>query len=705
MAFSNTPIDVAGAIQESLSTSVSVSGVETPAGSVAVLIASTDGGGAPDTWTASISDDTGGGWNIAGYANAANASPTRSVVAWKQFSTGDTSNTITVGFGAAREWRSLCVAVFSADGVVSQVDYGATNQATLGNGKKDQDINGPSVDANAGDLVVSLIDTYRHCTLTALTGYAVQAVDSPSPQTLAGIASRVAASSGSYGTGFHYLSNVSSQHGYALHGLVLHVDAGVSASLSAAETTVSSLDPLIAAGASVEVPPAATVHTALFPAVTSGASVALPAAITGALSPDPAAAAGAVASPSVAETVMTAVGALVSAGASVLIPVALTAMQAFAPSIGTGGIVAPSPALTSVEALSPAVAGGAQVVPETGRTTVAAFAPMAGSGVAAAAPVARSVVLALEPGVASGAAVQASTAKTRAAAFLPLVGAGAIAQPQVAGTVAHAFPPEVVMGFSVPAAVTRSIALEPEVAGGAAAFPPVARSLARGFDPAAGTGVLVAPLYGATVQNALAPTVAVSVAARPAAARTAALASDPVVAAGANVSAPAARAAVAAFDPAVLASVGVEVEVPVALSRVLTRPPVAYVDDGLPAIAEILVLWGRSASIRIMSSMKTINERTSSAVRVAFRDMDRKPITPLAVEYRIDDEAGVTIRDWSSTPADQELTIEVSDEDNRILNPTRPFETRIMTVRASYGPGKGASEEYRWRVRNLRFQS
>lgn len=320
-------------------------------------------------------------------------------------------------------------------------------------------------------------------------------------------------------------------------------------------------------------------------------------------------------------------------------------------------------------------------------------------------PVARSVVLALEPGVASGAAVQASTARTRAAAFLPLVGAGAIAQPQVAGTVARAFPPEVVMGFSVPAAVTRSIALEPEVAGGAAAFPPVARSLARGFDPAAGTGVLVAPLYGATVQNALAPTVAVSVAARPAAARTAALASDPVVAAGANVSAPAARAAVAAFDPAVLASVGVEVDVPVALSRVLTRPPVAYVDDGLPAIAEILVLWGRSASIRIMSSMKTINERTSSAVRVAFRDMDRKPITPLAVEYRIDDEAGVTIRDWSSTPADQELTIEVSDEDNRILNPTRPFETRIMTVRASYGPGKGASEEYRWRVRNLRFQS
>jgi hypothetical protein len=239
MAFSNTPIDVAGAVQESLSTSVSVSGVETPAGSVAVLIASTDDGGAPDTWTASISDDTGGGWNIAGYADSANAGPTRSVVAWKQFSTGDTSNTITVGFGAAREWRSLCVAVFSADGVVSQVDYGATNQATLGNGTKDQDINGPSVNANAGDLVVSLIDTYRHCTLTALTGYALQAVDFPSPQTLAGIASRVAASSGSYGTGFHYRSTVSSQHGYALHGLVLHVDAGAAIALTGTISSAS----------------------------------------------------------------------------------------------------------------------------------------------------------------------------------------------------------------------------------------------------------------------------------------------------------------------------------------------------------------------------------------------------------------------------------------------------------------------------------
>lgn len=227
MAISNTPIDVEGLRQDSSASSIQIAGLNTPQGSVAVLIASNDDGGAPDTWSASISDDTGSGWNIAGYGNSANSAPMRSVVAWKQFGTGDASNTVTVNFGVSREYRTLCVVVYDAGGdVVSQVDYDKTDQATLGDGTKSQNIFGPDVTALTGDLVLSLTDTYRDSTQSALTGYTLQVDAGPAGQKLSAIASRVVSSGGDYDVGVNYVSSVPSTHGYTVHGLVLRATAG-----------------------------------------------------------------------------------------------------------------------------------------------------------------------------------------------------------------------------------------------------------------------------------------------------------------------------------------------------------------------------------------------------------------------------------------------------------------------------------------------
>ena len=87
---------------------------------------------------------------------------------------------------------------------------------------------------------------------------------------------------------------------------------------------------------------------------------------------------------------------------------------------------------------------------------------------------------------------------------------------------------------------------------------------------------------------------------------------------------------------------------------------------------------------------------------VAFFDEDGRPVTPSAVTYRIDDLGSQTsiLALTSLTPA-LSIPVDVTSNQNRILNQADPVEQRAVTFEYDYGGSKHGTGEYRYEVRNL----
>lgn len=107
--------------------------------------------------------------------------------------------------------------------------------------------------------------------------------------------------------------------------------------------------------------------------------------------------------------------------------------------------------------------------------------------------------------------------------------------------------------------------------------------------------------------------------------------------------------------------------------------------------------------------MKTVNERNRAVLHVSFRDLDGELTAPQNVSYRIDDQAsGTEIRDWtnlSGTMASS-MDIPLTSVDNAMVDPSRPTERRVVTVRADYDGEDDealATGQYTYEVKNLRF--
>src|SRR5689334_18145067 len=80
------------------------------------------------------------------------------------------------------------------------------------------------------------------------------------------------------------------------------------------------------------------------------------------------------------------------------------------------------------------------------------------------------------------------------------------------------------------------------------------------------------------------------------------------------------------------------------------------------------------------------SERSSITVTARFRDRDQfVDITPTTVHWRIDSERRQQIADWTSIDPDSSVDVEITAEQNRILNETRASEGRILTVMADRG--------------------
>lgn len=106
-----------------------------------------------------------------------------------------------------------------------------------------------------------------------------------------------------------------------------------------------------------------------------------------------------------------------------------------------------------------------------------------------------------------------------------------------------------------------------------------------------------------------------------------------------------------------------------------------------------------------------LNEKTSSTFTIQFYDENQTLINPETASYSLHDvQTGTVIiaETQIPSPIPQIVTIELSRDDNRILNDANIKETRSLTIEYNYRNSKGelkngASVEFFYEILNLKF--
>ena len=102
-------------------------------------------------------------------------------------------------------------------------------------------------------------------------------------------------------------------------------------------------------------------------------------------------------------------------------------------------------------------------------------------------------------------------------------------------------------------------------------------------------------------------------------------------------------------------------------------------------------------------ALQTIDEESSAYLTVTFKDKDGQPAAPSSASYRID-----CLTNDQEVRADTDLTpapsveIHLDSNDNAIINQDKQTETRLVTVKATYGANDGINAPYKYNVRNLK---
>lgn len=101
--------------------------------------------------------------------------------------------------------------------------------------------------------------------------------------------------------------------------------------------------------------------------------------------------------------------------------------------------------------------------------------------------------------------------------------------------------------------------------------------------------------------------------------------------------------------------------------------------------------------------LERVPERTTKYLDCGFLNADNELDVPTGVTYRIDDvkSGRQIVGDTVISPA-EEVTITITPEQNRILNPQNPEEVRKVTVKATYGVSDELNDDFLYVVRNLK---
>lgn len=82
-----------------------------------------------------------------------------------------------------------------------------------------------------------------------------------------------------------------------------------------------------------------------------------------------------------------------------------------------------------------------------------------------------------------------------------------------------------------------------------------------------------------------------------------------------------------------------------------------------------------------MPVYRKAGEGSAFPVRIRCYDDANDPTVPRAMKYRIDCETtGETVREWTSVSPAADVTVQVTAEDNRIIDDRNAKEVRTMTV-------------------------
>lgn len=102
-------------------------------------------------------------------------------------------------------------------------------------------------------------------------------------------------------------------------------------------------------------------------------------------------------------------------------------------------------------------------------------------------------------------------------------------------------------------------------------------------------------------------------------------------------------------------------------------------------------------------NLEKINEGTTGYLTINFKDKDGALEAPASATYRIDclTNSQEIKTDTDITPIASSVEIELTATDNAIIDQAKPYEKRLVTVKASYGADDKINEEYEYNVINL----
>jgi len=115
-----------------------------------------------------------------------------------------------------------------------------------------------------------------------------------------------------------------------------------------------------------------------------------------------------------------------------------------------------------------------------------------------------------------------------------------------------------------------------------------------------------------------------------------------------------------------------------------------------------------NVNLSLVSQHKTISEKSSRIITISFLDQNNNPLSDdllstIVGKYKIIDQStGKVIKDFTNFIPDNSIyELNLSSEDNRIINPDVSQENHIITVSAVYGDGKIENEELSVTIMNL----
>jgi hypothetical protein len=104
--------------------------------------------------------------------------------------------------------------------------------------------------------------------------------------------------------------------------------------------------------------------------------------------------------------------------------------------------------------------------------------------------------------------------------------------------------------------------------------------------------------------------------------------------------------------------------------------------------------------------MKSINENTSLALSLLFKDKDQLPVTPDTVSYSIYDEKSGTaiIAESVITVTENPHVLIIPVDSNMLVDPTNLAEKRIVTIKFTYNGGtEGLGTTYAYNITSLKY--